>query len=323
MVDLKPYLLARFGSKLEKHGLELGMPCPDCDAGRKSDFRLWWNTRKGVGTCYKCGTGFDALKLVRALDGLSLLEGLRVLADFTQTRSLSLRALSKKTHRFFEEGISLTEKEAPLAEMPLPLEFVLADNWHNWPPYLMQRIGSKKVIGNYGVGWCPSGYYQDRMIIPVVQNGLRVSFVARDLTGKAEKKVLYPKGSHTSRMLFNYDRAKGFSQVILVEGVLDALRVGPRGMALFGTTLSAAQYALLAASQATEVVLMLDGDVAGKEGAQALRSRLRGAFALREVRLPHGDPDDYPREVLLAMARQASLVGPGALAGHVHARLGG
>ena len=322
MVDLKPYLLARFGSRLEKHGVRVGIPCPECDTGRKSDFRLWWNTQKGVGTCYKCGVGFDALKLVRALDGLSLLEGLRVLADYTQTRSLSLSALSRKTHQFFEEGIP-TEKEVPLVEMPLPREFIQADNWHAWPPYLMKRIGSKKIIESYGIGWCPSGYYGNRMVIPVVQNGLCVSFVARDMTGKAEKKVLYPKGSHTSRMLFNYDRAKEFSQVILVEGVLDALRVGPRAVALFGTTLSSAQYALLAASQATEVVLMLDGDDAGRAGAQKLRSRLRGAFALREVRLPRGDPDDYLREVLQVMARQASLVGQGALAGHVHARLRG
>ena len=33
-VDLKPWLKLRFNGRLEEHGSEWAIPCPDCDDGR-------------------------------------------------------------------------------------------------------------------------------------------------------------------------------------------------------------------------------------------------------------------------------------------------
>ena len=307
-VNLKPWLEARLGKRVEKHGVEWGIPCPECDVGRAKEFRLWWNTEKNVGTCYKCHRAFNTVSLVQAVEAVSFAGALRLVKEHTVGGVLSLAGLQQRVKQAFAAPI--VEKVEPLAPIDLPPEFIAASNApeDEWPAYLMERVGSRKTILDYGIGWCSRGFYANRMVVPVRMAGATVSFVARDMTGRAERKVLYPKGTKTSRMLFNYDRASQFDQVVLVEGVLDALRVGPRGMAIFGTSLSDAQVRLLADSQAREVVVMLDGDDAGVLGTSKLVARLRTTHRVRVVRLPSGrDPDDFSRASLHARIEGATV----------------
>lgn len=120
-----------------------------------------------------------------------------------------------------------------------------------------------------------------------------------EVCGHKFRKVLYPKGCKTGNMLFNYDRAQAFRHVVLTEGVFDALRVGPRGMAVLGSRISDRQLALLLASKARHVSILFDGDAAGRKGAAKARERLAPFFKVSVVRLPQGiDPDDLPRAAL-------------------------
>lgn len=322
-IDLRPWLTLRFGKNIEKHGDEWAIPCLTCDVHRTKEFRLWFQVKRNVGVCYKCGTSYKPLRLIQAFEGVNLAEAMRLLKEHTVGGVLSLANLKAHVERALSDAPE--EKVEPLPVCELPEEFTAAADTKpsRWPPYLMERIGSRKSIIENNVGWCDSGYWRDRLIIPVTMAGRVLSFIARDMTGKAEKKVLYPKGTKTSRMLFNYDRASKCESPILVEGVLDALRVGPRGMAIFGTSLSEAQVALLTSSRAREVVVMLDGDEAGEAGNQKLAARLRTLFRVRVARLGRGrDPNDYDRASLLARADGAPLVGSKDLAAHVRAKLG-
>lgn len=321
-VDLRPWLHARLGKCIEKHGAEYAIPCPECDVHRVKEFRLWFNVEKNAGTCYKCHRGFDAVALVQFLEGVGLGEAFRLLKENTVGGVLSLTKLQQRVQEAFSET---GERELePLPEAQLPDEFLSCSDYDvdEWPSYVMARVGSIKTVRNYGIGWCERGYFRQRLIIPITMNGVTVSFIARDMTGKAERKVLYPKGCHTGRMLFNYDRARNFSQVVLVEAALDALRVGPRAMALFGTSLSDEQASLLSKAGVREVVVMLDGDEAGDVGTEKIVSRLRSSYRVRVVQLGRGrDPDDYSRDVLCTKIACAPYVGKGDLAGYVRSVL--
>jgi Toprim-like len=296
------------------------VPCPTCDEGRESEFRLWFNVEKNIGICYKCQESFTPVKLVMALEGVRYEDALRLLKENTASSGVfSLARLKQHIEESFAPKETKSVEELP--EVDLPDDFRPCSRFLSteWPPYILKRIGSAREAKALGIGWCRGGYYAQRMVIPVRLGGRLVSFVARDMTGKAEKKVLYPKGAKTSRLLFNYDRAHRFERVVLTEGVLDAIRVGPSAMALFGTHLSDAQVALLAASRAREVVLMLDGDAAGREGTQKILKRLGLAWRTRVVDLPDGrDPDDFDRAWL--SARVASATAPD-LARSVHRAL--
>jgi len=99
------------------------------------------------------------------------------------------------------------------------------------------------------LSWCTVSdfkYAQSRIIIPVVENGKECGWLARiaqdgdfyDSAGKKIPKYYNSRGFSSSRHLYNFDRAKHYRTIILVEGAFDALKVGPPAMALFGKSIS-------------------------------------------------------------------------------------
>lgn len=323
-MNLQPYLLGKFGARIEKHDAEWAIPCPFCDVSRPKGWRLWFNVKKNKGTCYKCHRGFDALKLVRVLEDLSLAEAIAFLKENVGIGSgVTMSALASKVHGFVNAPAESEEIDLPTIALPDEFKECRRLSRASWPSYVTERITDEAAIDRHRIGWCSRGFYAQRLIIPIIFDGVVRSFVARDMTGKAEKKVLYPKGTKTSRMLFNYDHAKKRSRVMLVESVLDAIAAGPLAMAVFGTSLSATQVGLLLASRAQEIAFVFDGDLAGREGAadgvESLRPHGR---RLRVVNLADGkDPDDYPRSALLSLVRRSPFIGRGDVSSYVRGAL--
>ena len=97
-----------------------------------------------------------------------------------------------------------------------------------------------------------------------------------------EPKYRFPAGFRKSLVLFNLHRVlkTGARTVVVVEGFFDALAVHQAGypavVALMGSTLSRQQGDLLT-THFDRVLLMLDGDEAGRHGAADDRVHPRGA----------------------------------------------
>jgi len=86
----------------------------------------------------------------------------------------------------------------------------------------------------------------------------------------------------------------------VVEGFFDCLRVHQAGfrnvVALMGASLSEVQEQLLLV-RFQQLVLMLDGDEAGRRASQHLAARLWGKVSLSIVRVPSGrQPDQLSTE---------------------------
>jgi len=102
---------------------------------------------------------------------------------------------------------------------------------------------------SYGVKWCD---YSDlstarsRIIIPVIENKKEISWMARlpykrefvNEQGQKIPKYYNMPGSKTERYLFNYDSAKQYKTVILVEGAFDCINIGPPAIGLMGKSIS-------------------------------------------------------------------------------------
>lgn len=196
--------------------------------------------------------------------------------------------------------------------------------------YLKARKLGRPDVDEAGIYYCPIGYYAKRIIIPVFdQTGEYRTFVARDVTGKAERKYLYPKGCRVGRLLYRLDtvRRRKLRRVWMVEGAFDALHTRPYGVATFGKHLSRYQIAELKRARVKKVVLIWDWDAS--HDAQQLRrgptatSRLgserrlssidKAAQALRKegfevniVRLPkkETDPTNYSFKTLKRWAEK-------------------
>jgi len=118
----------------------------------------------------------------------------------------------------------------------------------------------------------------------------------------------YPKADN----LFNAHRAERARDggIVVVEGPWAVLRLAqagiPGAVALLGTRMSKRQAQWLA--KAPAVMLLLDGDRAGREGAERIASTLDGATAVRAYELPEGsEPEDTTDGELRSMVRQLLL----------------
>ena len=178
-----------------------------------------------------------------------------------------------------------------------PLRFALTgvDHAH---PYLRQRGIDPATAVEFGVGfYAGPGLMSGRIVIPIRNEGGEiVAYAGRALEGRRPKYKL-PVGFRKAREVFNLHRAAatGNPTVIVVEGYFDCLRVHQAGfpcvVALMGSSLSPQQERVLV-ERFERVVLMLDGDTAGRTASQAIRTELAERCRVVQVQVPDGAQPD-------------------------------
>lgn len=158
--------------------------------------------------------------------------------------------------------------------------------------------------------------FRDRLVFPIIdRQGRPIAFVGRHQPGRdgsgspkylnSPTTALYAKGEHLFGLAHATPAVRAGARPVLVEGPLDAVAVslagdpGAAGVATLGTALTADHVAALeqVLIPRTRIVVGLDGDPAGRQGA-------RHAFTVLAARghdpavleFPAGDdPDSYRR----------------------------
>lgn len=235
-----------------------GSPCPFCGDSR-SDLRLYVNVKTGLGICWHCSQGFSPASFVASFENCSwhkakaLLEGR-------------------------EEGYVTTEDEVVVA----------ADEGAIWPAgipiqesesasaYLLGRGIDALLWAHFGLYYAPGNveigektYYTNRrVIIPIKDRaGQFISWQARDITGKAKLRYLFPPGFKGAEHLFNScDILPGSDYLIVCEGMFDAFgwwRAGFKNVvATFGKKISDGQLDILLTLRPGKVFIAWDSDAA-------------------------------------------------------------
>ena len=205
----------------------------------------------------------------------------------------------------------------------MPFELTNVNTAH---PYLVERGIQRATAAEFGVGfYSGTGLMQGRIVIPIHNpRGELVAYAGRAVNGGGPKYKL-PIGFRKSLEIYNVHRAAtaGSDEVIIVEGYFDYKPLprgdewaspsagvrGPRLPAgasgglpvcgrLMGCALSGQQEALLLERFKT-VLLMLDGDEAGRGASRAIAARLSRRCSVGVVRVPDGaQPDQLPPEVM-------------------------
>ena len=132
-----------------------------------------------------------------------------------------------------------------------------------------------------------------------------MAYAGRAVTPEQEAECKYklPAGFLKTLELYNLHRAAGYGKdrgLILVEGFFDVIRLHqlgfPNVVALMGSSMSSEQELLLLGAT-DRVVLMFDGDPAGRECTHQIALNLVGKLFIRIVRLPDGkQPDSLTKE---------------------------
>jgi DNA primase len=183
-----------------------------------------------------------------------------------------------------------------------PLTFNL-QNIDHAHPYLKERGVSEETAQRFGVGFFPGkGSMHGRIVIPIHNpKGELVAYAGRSIDG-SEPRYKFPAGFHKSMELYNLHRVRDELSVVLVEGFFDCMKVTQAGfpcVALMGATMSNAQEELIREHFA-HVVVMLDGDDAGRGASEGITDRLRRAVFQVDV-VPLGDgiqPDQLSTDEL-------------------------
>ncbi len=150
------------------------------------------------------------------------------------------------------------------------------------PEYLEAAL-SLGLLRDRGEG--PREFLAGRLIIPELRAGNCTWMIGRALApGAYTPKYLSLDGE---KPLLGWERAAGKREVVLTEGPVDylaALGVGCAAASLCGTSIAPERLGFLA--HAERVYVALDGDDAGREGAEKLREVLGGRYV--RVTLPDG-----------------------------------
>jgi len=189
-------------------------------------------------------------------------------------------------------------KPKVMQPIKLPPEFIPDDGNGLAGQYLASRGLEKWLCREYGLGFCLGGHYGYRVIVPVYTQGELRTFIARTWVNQ-EPKILTAHGSQAGRALFNIDNLEP-PACTLVEGVFDALRLQRIAAATLGTHSTQEQRDILKDMGFHIIVLLRDGDDAGRRAARIEAFELRDAmFEVWIADLPDGvDPGSATEEQL-------------------------
>jgi hypothetical protein len=147
-------------------------------------------------------------------------------------------------------------------------------------------------------------YFGPVIIFPYYEGNSLVFWQARlpyNPTDKKTPKYIFGKGTKKSTIVYNKASALKEPVIIITEGVLDAIRVGPAGIALFGKYPSEMQTRIMSRVFALKkVVLMLDSDASKESVLWYEKYKNKGLFekGLYLCKLDQGDPADMTREAI-------------------------
>lgn len=126
--------------------------------------------------------------------------------------------------------------------------------------YLYARGLTDIDFVRYGIGYCMSGKYADRVIIPSYdENNILNYFVARSLNSGAYLKYINPDVNKSDIIVFE-NLVNWNEPIILCEGVFDAMAIRRNAVPLLGQNISPALMKKIITSSCPDIYITLDRD---------------------------------------------------------------
>lgn len=268
-----------------------------------------------------CQRGGDVIELVKEMTGFDNAHvrfwfaekfGDRLTAKKPQAGCSESDAKTKRAREAHLENETSQAPKSISANLPndalelKPLRFRL--NLDPAVPYLNERGLTAETIARYGLGLCNRGVLKGYVAIPVYGyphpgGSNPLAYLGRwpgdDFDEASRPRYKWPEGFCRGRVVYSLSQALEAAQskpLVIVEGpfsVYHLFQAGfPNVVATFGAGVTDEQAAILIATR-RPLLLMFDGDQAGKAGTQLALPRLADRSFVRVVRLFDGQsPDD-------------------------------
>ena len=254
MKDKKLKILTTVLGSYYRTNNEFLFKCPYCDH-HKRKFSV--NLDKGYYKCWVCDTrGKSLYRVIRRFGTHNDKARWRELTDTVEYDKLedlfSEKVEEKQVLEMPEGFVTLTNKDVP------PTGFAARN-------YLRKRGISKKDIVWWKMGYCSEGEYEGRIIIPSFDDEGDLNY----FISRSYDRAYYPKYKNppaSKNIIFNDLFVDWSSDVVLVEGIFDAIVAGRNAVPILGSTLN--QHSVLLRKIVKEdagVYVALDPDAKKKE----------------------------------------------------------
>jgi len=285
-------VLSAYGldSKLRRKNHTLVGPCPLHGGDNHTSFRVDLNS--GVWHCFTSCGGGDIVDLIRHIEHCSFTEAAHHLSRLIDSPKPFSCAYPSQYSSFtpFEHYIPLRPRVSFLQEV--------------------KKISVQTAL-HYETGTTnKSSFLRNTVAVRLHDlSGNPLGYCGRNLDHAnilAFGKWRFPKHSPKKTMLYNAHRALPFLNqgIVVVECPWAVMRLGQAGIsnavALLGTSISPIQAAWLA--QAPAILLMLDGDQAGRKAASPIAGTLNHKTKVCIHSLPENmEPEDLTDENLASL----------------------
>ena len=156
--------------------------------------------------------------------------------------------------------------------------------------FLRKRGITKEDITRYNLGYCQSGKYNNRIIIPSYDSKGQLNyFVGRDFYNSNFK---YMNPPNVAKDVIGFDLYINWSlPIILVEGVFDAMSVKSNSIPLFGKTILPKLYKKIVEKKVKDIFIILDSD-AFDDAIRMTEKFVNEGINVNFVKLDGQDPND-------------------------------
>ena len=221
-----------------------------------------------------------------------------------QTRGRTIRSLlyqlktpkeeAQNILKYLPKGAQIQFKQLSIVELPkeyqplysAPQTSIVANLVKK---YLYERGLSTNDFIKYGIGYCTSGEYGGRVIIPSYSESNSLNFfIARSYDGNYFKY----KNPEASKDIIFFENLINWNQpIILCEGVFDAMAIKRNAIPLLGKSISTSLYKKIITNKVKDIYIALDTDA--KDRALEIGEKfLNQGKRVFLVDLPDKDPSE-------------------------------
>tara|TARA_R100001163_G_scaffold65027_1_gene60819 strand:- start:1477 stop:2415 length:939 start_codon:yes stop_codon:yes gene_type:complete len=294
--EAKKILNATLGNYFDK-GSELLFTCPSCNH-HKRKFSI--NLDKNAYKCWVCDyRGRNIRRLVRRFGSYTQLQKWDSITDRSDLERFSDLFMEQQPTEDAQK-LELPSEFVSLCSSSLPATATYAKR------YLEKRGVTYEDIVKWKIGYCFSGEYRNRIVIPSFDSDGDINyFIARSYAGDSYK---YKNPRASKDITFNELYIDWNKDLTMVEGVFDALVAG-NAVPILGSTLRKGSKLLREiVRNDTPIYIALDPDAAKKE-RKVIKTLLKYDVELYKIDVSgYEDVGSMPKSVFEQRKNEAVFI---------------
>ena len=234
-----------------------------------------------------------------------------------QTRGRTIRSLlrqlktpreqAKDILKYLPKGAQIEYRQLSILELPKEFQLLYKASSTSVVANIVKKYLYDRGLNDfdfikYSIGYCTSGEYGGRVIIPsYTESGQLNFFIARTYEGNYFK---YRNPEASKDIIFFENLINWNVPIILCEGVFDAIAIKRNAIPILGKSISTSLYKKIITSPLTDVYVALDKD-AKDRALQISEQLLNQGKRVFMVNMPDKDPSEMGFQAFTELIQNA------------------